>query len=240
MLNSILNKFVKKQTSNTTNIDLYDEEATNNKQRERTSTITNTNTKTKNKVSENLEDFLNENGNLSMKTKCDEVLKKYCNLYTDEEETDKFAIKPLNYKFLEQKNRRIEYANTTGDGWFNMKAQEITPEIREDLKAVQLRHIIDPGRFYKKMDRDILPKFFQIGTILDNIVDGKKNRLKKSEVKGRLAEEFLEEDKEKNYSLRKFEELQDARRKVGLKKTNLNKYKLKSKRNSKKSGFIVK
>ena len=90
------------------------------------------------------------------------------------------------------------------------------------------------------MDRDILPKFFQLGTILDNIVDGKKNRLKKSEVKGRLAEEFLEEDKEKKYSLRKFEELQDARRKVGLKKTNLNKYKLKSKRNSKKSGFIVK
>ena len=118
MLNSILNKYVKKATSNTTNIDLYDEEASNNKQRERTNT--NINTKKKNKVSENLEDFLNENGNLSMKTKCDEVLKKYCNLYTDEEETDKFAIKPLNYKFLEQKNRRIEYANTTGDGWFNM------------------------------------------------------------------------------------------------------------------------
>ena len=176
------------------------------------------------------EDFLNENENLSMNTKCDEVMKKYCTLYKDEEDettsnNNKYSIKPLNHRYLEQKDRRVEHSKTTGEGWFNMKAPELTPELKEDLKTIQLRHIIDPSRFYKKLDRNNLPKFFQIGTILDNIVDGKKNRLKKEDIKSRIAEEFLELDKEKNYSLRKFEEFQDQRRKLGLKKSKLNKYK---------------
>lgn len=223
MLDSILNKYVKKSENNSKFQD-------------------DSNNITKSKKSNKLEvdDFLNENENLSMKNKCDEVMKKYCNLYKDEEGADKFQIKSLNNKYLEQKARRIENAKTTGEGWFNMKAPEMTPELREDLKTIQLRHIIDPGRFYKKLDRDNLPKFFQVGTILDNIVDGKKHRLKKSEVKSRIAEEFLSDDIEKNYSLRKFEELQSSRRNLGLKKTKLNKYKLKSKKGSKKSGFIVK
>ena len=229
MLNSILNRYTKKSDSK--NTDTFQEEAPAPK-----------NIKHNKNNIEDSHDFLNENDNLSMKKKCDDVLKKYCNLYTEEEETgpNKFSVKPLNYRYTDQKQRRVQHAKTTGDGWFNMKAPEMTPELREDLKAVQLRHIIDPGRFYKKLDKDNLPKFFQMGTILDNIVDGKRNRLKKSEVKSRLAEQFLEEDREKKYSLRKFEELQGQRRKIGLKKTKLNKYKLKSKKTSKRSGFIVK
>jgi hypothetical protein len=206
-------------------------------------------------------EFLNEEENLSDKKKCEDVMKKFCSLYADEEEADfrfmrknesnknkismqnnndKYSIKPLNYKFLEQKTRREENAKTTGDAWFNMKAPEMTEELKEDLKAVQLRHVIDPSRFYKKMDRNNLPKFFQMGTIMDNITDGKKNRLKSSEIKSRLVEEFLEEDKEKNYSIRKFEEIQKQRRNLGLKKTKLDKYKLKNKGKSRKTGFVVK
>ena len=243
MLNSILTKYTK--VSNQSNI--YDEDL-GNKVPFADKTLQSSKSR-----AENSEDFLNENENLSMKKKCDEVLKKYCSLYKDEEEikfsngknnindtNDKYAIKPLNYRYTDQKNRRVEHAQTTGEGWFNMKAPELTPELKEDLKTIQLRHVIDPSRFYKKLDRNNLPKFFQVGTILDNIIDGKKNRLKKSQVKSRLAEEFLEVDREKNYSLRKFEELQDQRRKVGLNKTKLNKYKMKSKNASRKSGFVAK
>ena len=96
------------------------------------------------------------------------------------------------------------------------------------------------GRFYKKLDQDSLPKFFQIGTILDNILDGKKNRLKKNEIKQSIAEEFLESDMVKKYSLRKFEELQEQRRKSGLKKTKLNKYKMQNRKKSRKAEYISK
>jgi len=197
--------------------------------------------KTKDKQNEISEDFLNGESNTSMKNKCDEVMKNFCNLYNDDDE--KFSVqpvKPLTYKYSEKKNKQIENANTTGPGWFNMKAPDMTPELKQDLKAIQLRHIIDPARFYKKMDRNNLPKFFQVGTIMDNIIEGKKNRLKKSEVKSRITEEFLESDIAKNYSLRKFEELQDERRKIGFKKSKLNKYKMNSRKKTRKSEMILK
>jgi hypothetical protein len=176
----------------------------------------------------------------SVKSKCDNILKQYCTLYNEDKSLDKYSIKPLNHKYLEQKKRREDHGQTTGPEWFDMKAPELTPELKDDLKALQLRNIIDPTKFYKKMDRNGLPKFFQIGTIQDNILDGKKSRLKKSEVRERIAEEILETDVAKSYSLRKFEEIQSKRRNLGLYKTKLNKYKLKSKKKGKKGEFVVK
>ena len=215
MLNNIFQKYSKNIDTNKSNKDLKKEQKEDN--------------------------FINEEENLSTKKKCDDALKKYCHLYDEEEDTkNKYQIKPLNHQFLEKKQKQIENTKTTGEGWFNMKAPDMTPELKEDLKAIQLRHIIDPGRFYKKLDRDTLPKFFQIGTILDNIVDGKKNRLKKNEVKQSIAEEFLESDLLKKYSSRKFEELQEQRRKTGLKKNKLNKYKMQSRKKARKAEYVPK
>lgn len=55
-----------------------------------------------------------------------------------------------------------EKAKTTGDGWFNMRAPEVTGELANDLKALQMRSAMDPKRFYKKNDRDGFPKYFQV------------------------------------------------------------------------------
>lgn len=208
-------------------------------------------------------DFLDEFNKFSDNQKSEEILKKYCTLYADEEmELEKtfsnkpnnlklqkkieennfgnFGIKPLNHEYQQRKIRREQNLKTTGPDWFNMQAPEITPEIKEDLKALQLKNIIDPSRFYKKSDAKKLPKFFQVGRILDNITDGKKYRLRKSEVKNRIAEEILEADLAKNYSLRKFEELQGKRRKLGLKKMKINKYKMKNKKFSGRKDFVFK
>ena len=119
--------------------------------------------------------------------------------------------------------------NSTGPMWFNMTAPEMTPELKEDLKAMQVKQYTDPTQFFKKNDKKKLAKFFQIGTIQDNILEGKKNRLKKSEVRNRIAEEILDRDISKSYTLKKFDEIQKQRRKIGLKKSQLNKYKLRTK-----------
>ena len=110
-----------------------------------------------------------------------------------------------------------------------MKAPELTTELKQELKAVQLGKLSEPFQFHKKNDRKGYAKFFQIGVIQDNILDGKANRLKKSEVKNRIAEQLLDYDLEKNFTLRKFNEYQEQRKKIGLKKSKLNKYKLKTK-----------
>lgn len=57
---------------------------------------------------------------------------------------------------------KVEREKTTGDAWFNMKAPELTQELKRDLKVLQMRGSLDPKRFYKKNDRDGLPKYFQV------------------------------------------------------------------------------
>ena len=169
-------------------------------------------------------DFLNEKDLLTYKKKSEEVMSKYCTLYSKEN-----AVKPLNENYLEKKRRREENRNSTGPKWFNMKAPELTTELKQELKAVQLGKLSEPFQFHKKNDRKGYAKFFQIGTIQDNILDGKANRLKKNEIKNRSAEQLLDYDLEQNFTLRKFNEYQEQRKKLGIKKSKLNKYKLKSK-----------
>ena len=169
-------------------------------------------------------DFLNEKDLLTYKKKSEEVMSKYCTLYSKE-----YAVKPLNENYLEKKRRREENRNSTGPKWFNMKAPELTTELKQELKAVQLGKLSEPFQFHKKNDRKGYAKFFQIGTIQDNILDGKANRLKKNEIKNRIAEQLLDYDLEQNFTLRKFNEYQEQRKKLGIKKSKLNKFKLKSK-----------
>lgn len=55
-----------------------------------------------------------------------------------------------------------EREKTTGDGWFNMKAPELTEELKNDLRALKMRSAMDPKRFYKKNDREGFPKYLQV------------------------------------------------------------------------------
>jgi hypothetical protein len=177
--------------------------------------------------------FVDEDYALSQKSKVNDVLHKYCTLYNKDT-----AVQPLNVNHLVKKENKLLHQNTTGPMWFNMKAPEITPEIKDDLRAIQLKRYIDPTQFFKKNDKDKEEKFFQIGTIQDNIVDGKHNRLKKNEVRNRIVEEIFDKDVATKYSIKKFNEIQEQRRKIGLRKSKLNKYKLQTKGKTK--GVIAK
>lgn len=182
--------------------------------------------------------------------KNEDIMNKYCTLYDTNKSSKhllklgfnpEYNVEPLNSEFLKKKQNKIDHTKTTGKDWFNMEAQEMTPEIENDLRALQLRHIINPNRFYKKNDMDGLPKFFQLGRLETSITMGKKYRLKKSEVKNSLAEEFLEDDLAANYSNRKFYELQEKKSRLGRKKSKMNEYKLKNKsRGKKNSSYIAK
>lgn len=214
------------------------------------------------------EDKFEEEFNTIIK-KNEEIMRKYCTLYDNDEaitqgnqhnlgtqngkpKTNCFSnvntdfnprlnIKPLNADFLAKKKNKVDHTKTTGKDWFNMKAEEMTPEVENDLRAMQLRHILNPRRFYKKPDINGLPKFFQIGTLETSITEGKQYQLKKHERKNRLVEEFLEEDVNANYSRRKFTEIQEKKSRLGRKKQRINEYKKKNKSKGKKnSEYIIK
>ncbi|KAL0603804.1 Deoxynucleotidyltransferase terminal-interacting protein 2 [Plecturocebus cupreus] len=82
-----------------------------------------------------------------------------------------------------------------------MKAPEITDELKNDLKALKMRASMDPKRFYKKNDRDGFPKYFQIGTIVDNPADFYHSRIPKKQRKRTIVEELLADSEFRRWSL---------------------------------------
>ncbi|EHB01235.1 Deoxynucleotidyltransferase terminal-interacting protein 2 [Heterocephalus glaber] len=106
-----------------------------------------------------------------------------------------------------QKKRRKERQKTAGDGWFGMKAPELTDELKNDLKALKMRASMDPKRFYKKNDRDGFPKYFQIGTVVDNPADFYHSRIPKKQRKRTIVEELLADSEFRRYNRRKYSEI---------------------------------
>ncbi|NXT93131.1 TDIF2 protein, partial [Anhinga rufa] len=95
-----------------------------------------------------------------MEKKKDQLLQK--SIITPDFEK-KECVPPLRESLHQlKKQRRAEREKTTGDGWFGMKAPEITSELKNDLKVLKMRASLDPKHFYKKNDRDGLPKYFQV------------------------------------------------------------------------------
>ncbi|XP_059946138.1 deoxynucleotidyltransferase terminal-interacting protein 2 isoform X2 [Mesoplodon densirostris] len=110
-------------------------------------------------------------------------------------------------KYKLQKKRRQERQKTAGDGWFGMKAPELTDELKNDLRALKMRASMDPKRFYKKNDRDGFPKYFQIGTIVDNPADFYHSRVPRKQRKRTIVEELLADSEFRRYNRRKYSEI---------------------------------
>ena len=104
-----------------------------------------------------------------------------------------------------------------------MAKVELTDEVKADLRAIRLRNQIFKDRFYKTADSKKLPEYFQIGTVVDDskVEGGARDRLTKKQRKGTIAQQFLEDDQASGFSKRKYESLNDKRRRMGTKKKSI-------------------
>merc|ERR1712179_111576 len=102
----------------------------------------------------------------------------------------------------------VERERTKGGGWFDMKAPEMTEELKRDLEIIQMRSALDTKRFYKKPDSE-LPKYFQIGQIQDNAADFYNDRIPKKERKKTLVDELMSDAEFRKYNKRKYAEIQE-------------------------------
>ncbi|KAJ1144627.1 hypothetical protein NDU88_010924 [Pleurodeles waltl] len=119
-----------------------------------------------------------------------------------------------------KKKRREERAKTTGDGWFGMKAPELTDELKNDLKALKMRSAIDPKRFYKKNDREGFPKYFQVGTVVDSAVDFYHSRIPMKQRKRTIVEELLADSEFRRYNKKKYQEIMTEKAALAAGKKN--------------------
>ena len=129
---------------------------------------------------------------------------------------DAKKIKPLNSTFVDKKERQRQRELDAGKAWGYMPKVELTDEIRNDLKAIQMRNQIFSKRFYKNNDSQKLPEYFQMGTWLEA---NQRGPSKKRAKPGSIAAQFLKDDEAQGFSKRKYEKVNDKRRRMGDKKT---------------------
>jgi len=108
-----------------------------------------------------------------------------------------------------QKERRLEREKTKGRDWFNLPAPEMTEQLKNDLTVLQMRKVLDPKRFYKGPDiRGALPKYFQMGRVVETPADFYSGRIPKKQQKSSLVDELLDDADFRRYNKRKYEEIQ--------------------------------
>mmetsp|Transcript_92 Transcript_92/g.150 ORF Transcript_92/g.150 Transcript_92/m.150 type:complete len:142 (-) Transcript_92:217-642(-) len=97
-------------------------------------------------------------------------------------------------------------APTAGKGWFDMPAAEMTAELRRDVQAVRLRGYLDPARFYKAPE--VSTRFLQRGTVVEGRGEFYSARIARRGRRPDLVEEILADDAVRQYSKRKFQDIQ--------------------------------
>mmetsp|Transcript_18400 Transcript_18400/g.21187 ORF Transcript_18400/g.21187 Transcript_18400/m.21187 type:complete len:201 (+) Transcript_18400:39-641(+) len=130
----------------------------------------------------------------------------------DEDNHNSERIEPIYISRQSKKIKKMEQQQTAGAGWFGMEKQALTPERKNDLLMLKLRGHLDPKRQYKGNDSKKLPNYYQIGTILDGGDEFRSSRIPKGQRKGTLVEQFLQEDKNLNFTKKKFLEVQDKKK----------------------------
>ncbi|XP_066262407.1 deoxynucleotidyltransferase terminal-interacting protein 2-like [Euwallacea similis] len=116
-----------------------------------------------------------------------------------------------------QQERKKEREKTKGKNWYGLPATEMTDELKQDLEVLQMRSVLDPKRFYKKNDLKVLPKYFQVGKVMDAPLDFYNNRLTKKERKRTLVDELLSDAEFQKYNKRKFKEIEEEKQKTHFK-----------------------
>eukprot|EP00094_Tigriopus_californicus_P011204 TCALIF_10811-PA protein Name:"Similar to DNTTIP2 Deoxynucleotidyltransferase terminal-interacting protein 2 (Bos taurus)" AED:0.20 eAED:0.20 QI:0/0/0/0.4/1/1/5/0/255 len=135
--------------------------------------------------------------------------------------------RPLGQRSRKKMNR-LKREETKGAAWFHMKAPEITDETRRELEVLQMRSVLDPKRFYKKNDRADLPKYFQIGRVIDSPVDYYTDRTTKKDRKKSLVDQLMADAEFKKYNKRKYTQIIEEKSKLQRKYSGQTKRKKKS------------
>ncbi|CAL1539359.1 unnamed protein product [Lymnaea stagnalis] len=111
-----------------------------------------------------------------------------------------------------KKERKAEKEKTLGAKWFGMKAPDVDDQLRNDMEIIRMRGVLDPKRFYKNHDRKALPKYFQMGTVMDEGTEFYSSRLTKKQRKQTLVQELMADVNIRQYNKRKYAELQQKMR----------------------------
>lgn len=110
------------------------------------------------------------------------------------------------------KTLRKERFDNSGPGWFNMPAFKGSPEVSLELRALQMRGVLDPKSHYKGGQKIASSKYLQIGEFVDEPLDFYANQVNhKSKRTNKLAlvDSLLRDEESRQYYKARYEKLQE-------------------------------
>lgn len=84
----------------------------------------------------------------------------------------------------------------------------MTPQLKNDLRLLQMRNALDPSHHYKANDSKKLPRYFQVGRVVAGSADFYSGRIPRRQQKQTLVDELLDSDHFQTYHRKKYLELQ--------------------------------
>ena len=133
---------------------------------------------------------------------------------------NQLCIGKLNQK-RENKKLMKEAAGQTLKGWFNMPKIEMTDEVKDTIRAINLRNFVQKDKFFKKGANMKQNQYIQIGTIISGDLDSKDKRLSNAEKKRKLELELLNDDVELGFSKKKHSIISEKARNYSKRKRKL-------------------
>ncbi|KAK6362052.1 hypothetical protein TWF730_005752 [Orbilia blumenaviensis] len=132
--------------------------------------------------------------------------------------------KPIQLPFMRvedpvktEKSKKEKQDKTAGPNWYNMPATDVTPEIKRDLQMIKLRNVLDPHKHFKGDDwKGKLPKYFQMGTVIEGPTEFYSARMNKKDRKKSIVDEIMSSSGSKSRFKKKYDEIQ-ARKRSGKK-----------------------
>ena len=94
-------------------------------------------------------------------------------------------------KYSKIKERQKKAQETAGPGWYNLPKTELTDDVKRDLQILKMRKVLDTKQHYKRDDSKKIPKFFQMGTIIEGSHEFYSGRMSKKERKRTMVDELL-------------------------------------------------
>jgi hypothetical protein len=94
---------------------------------------------------------------------------------------------------------------TAGKGWFDLRPLEMDESIKRDIKVIQMRNYMDPKRFYKNPDKPGM--VLHVGTVIEGPYEY-SNRLTNKERRQTITEEIMADASVRQYTKRKYGEIQ--------------------------------
>uniref|UniRef100_A0A2M4BVV5 Putative fcf2 pre-rrna processing n=1 Tax=Anopheles marajoara TaxID=58244 RepID=A0A2M4BVV5_9DIPT len=146
------------------------------------------------------------------------------------EKRENLARFTMSNETLQHLNR-LERQKTKGKNWFNLPAPEMTPELKNELELIQMRTMLDPKKYYQRAEKKRkLPKYFQVGTVLESPLEHFNERGVKKQKSKTLVDELLADAEFQKFNKRKYAEALELRKKKAYHKAVMKMKKLKKKK----------